>query len=85
MSRKKDGAEDIGELTFEDAMKRLERIVSELEAGSVSLADSLQKFEEGIALGRRCRELLASADLRVRTLVEGAEGTLVEGESFDAE
>jgi exodeoxyribonuclease VII small subunit len=66
-------------------MERLERIVSDLEAGTYSLADSLQKFEEGIALGKRCRELLASADLRVRTLVEGSDGTLVDGEPFDAE
>jgi exodeoxyribonuclease VII small subunit len=76
---------DAGELAFEDAMKRLERIVADLDAGTYSLSESLQKFEEGIALGKRCRELLASADLRVRTLVEGADGTLVEGEPLDAE
>ncbi len=63
-------------MAFEEAMKRLERIVADLEAGTYSLAESLQKFEEGIALGKHCRDLLERADLRVRKLVEGPDGTL---------
>jgi exodeoxyribonuclease VII small subunit len=62
-------------LTFEEAMSRLERIVAELEGGSQSLEESIRKFEEGIALGKMCREFLARAELRVRTLVETQEGT----------
>ena len=77
--------EDMSALTFEEAMKRLERIVADLEAGSSSLADSLQKFEEGIALGKHCRDLLGTADLRIRTLVEGPDGAFAEGEPFDGE
>ena len=76
-------SEDPKALTFEEAMQRLERIVADLEAGSFSLAESIQKFEEGIALGKHCRELLAKADLRIRTLVEGTDGTLEEGEPVD--
>jgi exodeoxyribonuclease VII small subunit len=78
-------SDPIQDLSFEEAMKRLERIVADLEAGNYSLAESLSRFEEGVALGRRCRELLASADLRIRTLVETPDGTLAEGEAFDEE
>jgi len=70
-------------MTFEEAMARLERIVADLESGSFSLEESLRKFEEGIALGRTCREFLERADLRVRTLVETRDGGLVEGEEPD--
>jgi exodeoxyribonuclease VII small subunit len=64
--------------TFEDAMKRLEKIVAELEAGTLPLEASLAKFEEGIALGKQCRELLDRADQRIRKLVERPDGALEE-------
>jgi exodeoxyribonuclease VII small subunit len=76
-------SQDLKALTFEEAMQRLERIVADLEAGNFSLAESIQKFEEGIALGKHCRELLAKADLRIRTLVEGPDGNREEGEPVD--
>ncbi len=61
-------------VTFEEAMARLERIVADLESGSFSLEDSLKKFEEGIQLGKTCREFLDRADLRVRTLTSVENG-----------
>lgn len=70
-------------LTFEAAMTRLEKLVAELESGKLSLEDSLQKFEEGIALGKTCREFLDRADVRIRTLT--ASGALTEADSFDAD
>lgn len=60
-------------VSFEDAMSRLERIVADLEGGRFTLEESLQKFEEGIALGNQCRRILEKADLRVRTLVEAGD------------
>lgn len=60
-------------VSFEDAMGRLERIVADLEGGRFTLEESLQKFEEGIALGNQCRRILEKADLRVRTLVEAGD------------
>lgn len=69
--------------TFEEAMTRLEQIVAELEGGKHSLEESLRMFEEGIALGKHCREFLARADLRVRTLVATGDGSLAEGGAFD--
>jgi exodeoxyribonuclease VII small subunit len=72
-------------LTFEAAMARLEQIVAELESGKLSLEESLQKFEEGIALGKTCREFLERADVRVRTLTLAQNGDAVEEEEPDGE
>ena len=69
-----DGEEPV---SFEDAMARLERIVADLEGGRYTLEESLQRFEEGIALGNRCRTMLERADLRVRTLVEAGDRLVV--------
>ena len=62
MSSKKPG--------LEESMQRLEEIVAQLEAGEHSLEDSLKKFEEGLKLGKQCREILDQADLRIRKLVD---------------
>ena len=54
---------------LETSMAKLETIVSELEDGEHSLEVSLKKFEEGLKLGKQCREILDRAELRIRTLV----------------
>jgi exodeoxyribonuclease VII small subunit len=51
-------------------MEKLEAIVSDLETGEFSLEESLKKFEEGLTLGKRCREILNNAQVRVEKLVE---------------
>ena len=80
MNQKPAGDGDIA-MTFEEAVTRLEKIVSDLEGGRYSLEESLQKFEEGIALGNRCRQMLARADLRVRQLVEAGDRLVVDDEA----
>ena len=71
-------------LTFEAAMARLEQIVADLEGGKLSLEESLKKFEEGVTLGKTCREFLDRADVRIRTLTEaGAEGDSGETDAGD--
>ena len=67
--------------SFEDSMKKLEQIVDELERGDFSLEESLRKFEEGLKLGQKCKEQLDKADARVKTLVEGAGGSLQEDDA----
>ena len=44
------------ELTYEEAMTRLEKIVSMLETDTLSLDDSLKLFEEGTKLARFCNK-----------------------------
>ena len=59
------------EISFEEALIKLEDVVSQLEQGDVlTLDESLQAFEEGIRLTRLCREKLDAAELRVQQLVE---------------
>ena len=56
--------------SLEASMKLLEAIVVELEAGDQPLEAALARFEEGLDIGRRCREILDSAEERVRRLVD---------------
>jgi len=62
------------ELSFEEALVRLEEIVQRLEEGDLPLQEALALYEQGVALSRRCQDLLDEAELRVSQLVEGEEG-----------
>ncbi len=55
---------------FESALKRLEEIVQRLEAGELSLDESLKLFEEGIELSRQCAKKLSEAEAKVEKLVK---------------
>ena len=61
-------------MNYEDAVARLQEIVSSLEKGNLPLADSLTLFEEGTALMKRCTELLDLAEQKVVMLKKGADG-----------
>ena len=73
----------IEELTFDTALAELERTVAELEVGGQPLERTIVLYERGVALQRRCEQLLGDAELRVRRLVEGARGALAEAELRD--
>jgi len=62
------------ETSFEATLAALEAKVEELARGDVPLDEALTTFEEGLALYRRCREMLARAEQRVTKLVESADG-----------
>lgn len=64
------------EVTFEDAMKRLERIVETLGGGNLSLEDSLKMFEEGMELCKFCNKKLDEAEYKVEKLMEKEGGEL---------
>ena len=55
---------------FERSLDELEGLVAKLEKGDLSLDDSLQAFERGIALYRSCHGALESAELRVKQLLD---------------
>lgn len=65
-------------IKFEEAIEKLDSIVSKLEAGSVALDESLTLFEEGVALIKLCNEKLDSAEQKVRILTEAADGTVTD-------
>lgn len=71
-------------LTFEDAIENLEKIVSELETGNLSLDDSVKKFEDGMKLSKHCNEILNKAEKEITILLEKENGEIVE-EDFSTE
>ncbi len=54
---------------FEDALEKLEQIVRRMEAGEMTLDESLKAFEEGIRLVRLCNARLDDAERRVEVLL----------------
>lgn len=62
------------DLTFEQAMKHLEEIVSRLEAGDVPLDQSMTLFEEGTKLSAYLSKLLDTAEQKV-TMITVQNGT----------
>jgi len=67
---------------FEEALNKLEKIVSKLEDGDIPLEESLRLFEEGVRLSRFCNQKLDEAEKRVEILLRGKEGVL-EPQAFD--
>lgn len=61
-------------LKFEDAMARLETIVSDLERGDLPLDESLKIFEEGIKLSKTCLKMLDDAERKVEILIQDKDG-----------
>ena len=76
MAVKKTPAPEAGgeELSFEQALERLESIVDELEGGALPLAESIARYEEGVRLSRRLTQTLDQAEKRIERLVETEEG-----------
>ena len=57
------------DLNFESAMEQLEEIAKELENGDLPLEKSVEKFEEGIKLSKKCNEILEKAEKRIPILI----------------
>lgn len=62
-------------LTFENALGRLEEIVSQLESGEITLDESIKAFEEGKELVRFCLGKLEQAEKKVQKLEEKPDGS----------
>ena len=56
--------------TFENAMKRLEAIVEELESGDLALDEALKKFQEGVKLSKLCANKLDETEKKVSILLK---------------
>ncbi|MBM3314136.1 exodeoxyribonuclease VII small subunit [candidate division WOR-3 bacterium] len=65
-------------LSFEQALAELESIVKQMEAGNLTLEQSLALFERGVQLARACKVKLAEAELKVSQLVKDKQGLLAE-------
>lgn len=65
-------------MSFEQALKRIDEIVKNLERGDAALEQSLALFEEGTALIRNCGKMLDEAEQKVVKLRKGEDGAPVE-------
>ena len=63
---------------FEDNMKKLEEIATELEKGDLDLDTSVAKFEEGMKISKECSEMLEKAEKKITMLIKGENGELAE-------
>ena len=66
----------VSEMTFEQAMSELERIVTELERGDVPLEDSISLYEKGAELKKRCETKLKEAEQKVAAITLDEEGSV---------
>jgi len=64
------------EMKFEDALKKLEKIVADLENGDIPLEDALEKYQEGMRLSGVCQKKLEAAKKKVEILLKAEDGSL---------
>ena len=67
----------MGELKFEKAIQRLEKIVDDLEKGELDIDKSLEMFEEGIKMSRVCSKKLNEAEAKIEKLTRNQKGELI--------
>ncbi|MDD5423274.1 MAG: exodeoxyribonuclease VII small subunit [Candidatus Omnitrophota bacterium] len=72
----------MAEMKFEEALKKLEKIVEDLEGGNIPLDESLDKYAEGIRLSKVCAKKLELARKKVEILLKSEDGS-VELKPFD--
>lgn len=74
----------IAEMTFEQAMAELERVVAQMEKGDVALEKSIDLYERGAALKKHCEDKLRAAEERVSQLTLAPDGTVTGAVPFNA-
>jgi exodeoxyribonuclease VII small subunit len=62
------------EESYDALVARLERVVSELESGQLTLEQSIERFADGVRLAKDASRKLDEAERRVEMLVRGADG-----------
>ncbi|MGC6517241.1 MAG: exodeoxyribonuclease VII small subunit [Candidatus Puniceispirillaceae bacterium] len=73
-----------GELSFEEALRQLEEIVSTLERGDISLDEAIAAYEKGTVLKQHCQKRLEEARLKVEKIdVPAADGAPQTASHFD--
>jgi len=69
-----DQQDDVAELSFEAALKRLEEIVRKLESGEAPLDDAIKLYEEGDRLKQQCEARLQAAQAKIEQIQFGRDG-----------
>ncbi len=63
---------------FEKSLKDLEKIVKELETGDLPLEKALKRFEDGMALSKKCSQMLDETEKKVSQLIKDSDGNMTE-------
>ncbi len=66
----------VKEMSFEDAMRELEKVVSDLEQGNVPLEESIKLYERGAELKLHCQTKLKEAEEKVALITQEEDGEL---------
>ena len=74
----------IEELSFEDALRELEAIVSRLESGEADLQSAIDLYERGNLLRQRCKDRLDAAQARIEAIRLDSDGRPTGVAPFDA-
>jgi exodeoxyribonuclease VII small subunit len=69
-------SEDVSQMEFEQALKELENIVKILEEGKSSLNESVNLYERGTLLKKRCDNILESVQLRINQISSDKDGSI---------
>ena len=77
--------QDVSELTFEAALKRLEEIVRKLESGEASLDEAIDLYSEGDRLKQQCEARLQAAQAKIEKIQFGRDGAPSGTVPFDGE
>ncbi len=67
----------IEDLPFEEAIEKLETIVSELEDEKITLDSAMEKFEVGVKLSSHCLNKLNKAEKKIEELTRSEGGKLI--------
>lgn len=74
----------IEKMSFEEAMRDLEAIVTQLDSGNVDLEASIRLYERGAALKAHCEAKLKAAEEKVAAITLDADGKPAGTEPFEA-
>ncbi|MFC1708431.1 exodeoxyribonuclease VII small subunit [Candidatus Omnitrophota bacterium] len=63
-------------MKFEETLKKLERIVGELEGGDISLDKAIKKYQEGMSFSKECLDSLNKAEKKVKVCLKDKTGKI---------
>ncbi len=69
------------EENFEELIEKLENITSKLEKDNLNLDESIELFEEGMKISKKCNEKLENAEKKISILLK--DGNEIKEEDFD--
>ena len=83
--KKRNKKSEITDLSFEKAIEDLTGIVNKIETGQVSLTESLEQYEKGMAMIKHCRGILLDAEKRIEQIAENEEQEETDEGDVDAD